>query len=311
MNSSKILVTPRSVTKNGHPLLQKLIEAGFDLVLASPGVQPDEAELLQRLPGCVGYLAGVETISATVLKAADTLKVISRNGAGVNNVDLQAAKRLGITVLNAPGANARGVAELALAHILNLARSISFSDAALKNHSWERQKGIEVEGKTLGLVGCGNIGKKLAIFALALEMDVLAFDPYLDESFKPSPRFRHCDLDELLSNSDFISLHCPAADQPLINESQIAKMKDGVYLINTARAELVDEDAVKQSLKEGKIAGISIDAFTSEPPRNWSLVEDTHALATPHIGGFTQESIHRAMKMAIDNLIVELSDHRS
>lgn len=307
MSSSKILVTPRSVTKNGHPLLQKLTGAGFDIVLSTPGVQPDESELLERLPGCVGYLAGVETISATVLEAADTLKVISRNGAGINNVDLQAAKRLGIKVLSAPGANARGVAELALAHILNLARSVSFSDAALKSRNWERRKGVEVEGKTLGLVGCGNIGKKLATFTLALGMNVLAFDLYPDESFRPSPQFRHCGLDELLASSDFISLHCPASDKPLIDATQIAKMKDGVYLINTARAELLDEDAVKQSLKDGKIAGISIDAFVSEPPQNWSLIESSHALATPHIGGFTEESVHRAMEMAIDNLIVELS----
>lgn len=307
MSNSKILVTPRSVTKSGHPLLDKLTGAGFDVVLSTPGIQPNENELLQRLPGCVGYLAGVEKVSAMVLETADSLKVISRNGAGVNNVDLKAAHRLGIKVLNAPGANARGVAELALAHILNLARSVSFSDAILKSRNWERQKGVELQDKTLGLVGCGNIGKKLVTFALAMDMNVLAFDPFKDESFKPSSRFCYCELDKLFTHSDFISLHCPASDKPLIDETQIAKMKDGVYLINTARAELFDEDAVKRSLKSGKIAGISIDAFESEPPQNWSLVENPHALATPHIGGFTQESVHRAMKMAIDNLINELS----
>ena len=244
------------------------------------------------------------------MESADVLKAISRNGAGINNVDLQAAERLGIKVLSAPGANARGVAELALAHILNLARSVSYSDAALKSRSWDRRKGIELEGKTLGLVGCGNIGKKLAMFALAMDMNVLAFDPYPDTSFNPSPRFAHCELEELLANSDFISLHCPASDKPLIDEKQIAKMKDGVYLINTARAELLDEEAVRQALKDGKIAGISIDAFQIEPPQNWNLIENAQALATPHIGGFTQESVHRAMEMAIDNLIIELSDKR-
>ncbi|HHN47277.1 MAG TPA: oxidoreductase, partial [Planctomycetes bacterium] len=141
MSAGKILVTPRSVTKSGHPSLERLKKAGFEVIFCTPGVQPSEEELLKLLPGCAGMLAGVEPISARVLAAARGLKAISRNGTGVDNVDIPAAEKLGIRVLRAEGANARGVAELALGHILAAVRSIPASDAALKAEKWERFKG--------------------------------------------------------------------------------------------------------------------------------------------------------------------------
>ncbi|MBC8374349.1 MAG: phosphoglycerate dehydrogenase [Phycisphaerae bacterium] len=303
----KILVTPRSVTRDGHPALKRLTEAGYELVFSTPGAFPGEDELIELLPGCVGYLAGVEEISSRVLDAAAGLKVISRNGTGVDSVDLGAADRNGVRVLRAAGANARGVAELTFGHIIAAVRSIPFSDAAMKDQQWTRRKGIELAGRKLGLIGCGMIGRLVAGFALAFDMDVIACDPFADMSFKPSKRFAFASIDDVLATSDIISLHCPPQDGgALIDAASIGKMKDGVYLINTARASLIDDSAVLAGLESGKIAGVVVDAFDPEPPADWRLAGHPKVIGTPHIGGFTPESIDRAVSAAVDNLLKAL-----
>lgn len=306
----KILVTPRSVTRtNGHPSLKPIEDAGYDVVFSSPGTFPSEDELLQLLPGCIGYLAGVETISAKVLNAAPELRVISRNGTGVDSIDVDAAERNGIAVCRAVGANARGVAELTFGLILSLIRSIPFSDAAMKTRRWTRREGIEVAGRTLGLIGCGAIGRYVAQFALGLDMNVVACDPYPDRGFHPGERFSYTGMDDLLRQSDIISLHCPpmADGKPLVDAAMIGKMNHGVYLINTARGSLLDQDAALAALTSGKISGIGVDAFDPEPPEDWRITLDPRVIATPHIGGYTDESIERAMSVAVDNLLHALA----
>lgn len=309
--STKVLVTPRSVTRNGHAALAGIERAGYDVVFCTPGQLPSEDELVELLPGCVGYLAGVERISAAVLDSATDLKVISRNGTGVDSVDMKAAAKNGITVCRAAGANARGVAELAFGLIMALIRSVPFSDLAMKQQRWERRKGVEMAGRTLGLVGCGAIGKSVAKFALAFDMDVLAFDPYLDSTFQPGGQFRFVDMEELLAASDVISLHCPppADGKPLVDQSTIARMKDGVYLVNTARGGLIDPDAAVAALASGKVSGIGVDAHEVEPPTDWRLVQDPRVIATPHIGGFTEESVDRAVTVAVDQLLSVLAQN--
>lgn len=310
--SKRILITPRSLTHGSHPALRRLQEAGFELVFCTPGKQPDEKELLRLLPGCVGFLAGVEKVSQRVLEAAPGLRVISRNGVGVDNVDLAAAKRLGISVRLAVGANARGVAELAMALILALARWVPFSDQVVKAGGWERRKGIELAGKTLGLVGCGSVGRLVANLALGFGMKVLACDVMPDPAFAPSPDFRYAPFEELLGASDVISLHCPAtADgKPLLDAAALSRMKKGVLLVNTARAGLVDNAALAAALQSGQVAGAATDVFTTEPPAGDPLVVSDRVIATPHIGGFTEESVDRAVELAVDNLLAELKPVR-
>ena len=304
----RILVTPRSLTAGGHPSLSKLKEAGYELVFPAAGKQPTEDDLLRLLPGCVGYLAGVEKANAKVLEAAKGLQVISRNGVGVDNVDLATAERLGIVVCKAIGSNSRGVAELAMAHILSLARWVPFSDQHLKAGGWERRKGIELIGRTLGLIGCGNIGRLVAKFALGMDMKVLAYDVMPDKSFAPSADFRFATLEEVLRNSDIISLHCPAlaGNQPLLDAAALGRLKRGVFIINTARADLIDAAALAAALQTGQVAGAAVDVFRSEPPTGDPLVANDRIVATPHIGGFTDESVDRAVQMAVDNLLAEL-----
>jgi D-3-phosphoglycerate dehydrogenase len=299
---AKILVTPRSLTKEGHPALERLKQAGIEVVTCAPGKMPDEAELLALLPGCVGYLAGVEKVSARVLEAAKGLKVISRNGVGIDNIDLAAARRLGIQVRPTPGANARGVAELAIALTLSLLRSIPWSDAQLKRQAWNRRQGLEAAGRTLGVIGCGNIGRIVVRLATGLGMEALGTDLRPDPSFAP-PSFRWVRPEELYAGSQVISLHCPAGPRPVIDREAVARMKQGVYLVNTARAEVVDGEAVLEGLESGKIAGYAVDVFREEPPKDWRLAGHERVIATPHIGGFTEESVRRATEDAVQNLL--------
>jgi len=307
--AGKILVTPRSLTRDGHPALGRLAESGYEVVYCTVGVQPDEDELLALVPQCVGYLAGVERISARVLEASPGLKVISRNGTGVDKIDLAAAEACNVTICRAAGANARGVAELALASMLALVRSVPFSDAALKAGGWERRKGIELEGRTLGLIGCGKIGKLVAGFALALGMDVVACDPFADETFAPSEKFSYADQATVLARADVLSLHCPPPEDgsALLGAAALTTMKQGVYIVNTARAELIDDTAILAAIDSGQVAGLATDVYREEPPADRSLARCDRVIATPHIGGFTEESVTRAVEVAVDNMLAVLA----
>ncbi|SDT98644.1 D-3-phosphoglycerate dehydrogenase/hypothetical protein [Verrucomicrobium sp. GAS474] len=305
----RILVTPRSVTRSGHPSLDRLRAAGHEVVLGPAGRQPSEAELLELLPACEGYLAGVEPVSARVLAAASRLRAISRNGTGIDNVDTEAAQARGIALLRAEGANARGVAELTIGFLFALARGLPVTDARMKERKWERANGIELEGKTLGVVGCGRIGRLVSGMALGIGMKVIAQDLYPDASYRPSPDFRFAPLPELLAAADVVTLHCPPlpGHRPLIDAAALAGMKKGVFLVNTARFDLIDPAAIAAALDSGGIAALALDVFDGEPPQDWSLAAHPRVIASPHIGGFTAESIDRAMDFAVDNLLRALA----
>ena len=301
----KILVTPRSLTRDGDPALHLLTREGFEIVFSIPGNMPQEDELIRLLPGCVGYLAGVEPITAAVLESAADLKVISRNGTGINTIDLQAAQRLNIKIMRAEGANARGVAELTVGVILGLIRSIPFSDARMKRERWERRKGLELQGRTLGLIGCGKIGQLVSRLALAFGMDVLAYDALPDQRFAPGPNFRFATLEEVLADSDIISFHCPeqAEGRAILNRERLVRLKPGVFVVNTARASLIDETAMLEVLHEGQVAGLALDVYDREPPAVSPLLSDDRVITTPHIGGYTVESVSRATLAAVENLL--------
>lgn len=303
----KVYITPRSITQNGHPSLEKLKRAGFTLVYGPPGKQPSEEEQLKVLPECVAYLAGIEPIRANVLKAAKNLKIISRNGVGTDNIDLKAAEQLGIKVKITAAVNSQGVAELAIALIYSSVRSITNCNTHMKNGEWIRKKGIELEGKTLGIIGCGNIGKRVIKMAIGIGLKVIGYDLYPDKFFNPNNSFKYTDLNGIFENSDIISLHRPPGKKPLINKDSIMKMKNGVIIINTARASLVNEAALLEALNEGKIAKYATDVYNKEPPGLNELIIHEKTICTPHIGGYTIESIDRAAEMAVDNIIKDLS----
>ncbi len=302
----KVYVTPRSITLKGHPALEKLEKAGFEIIYASPGQQPSEEDQLRVLPDCEAYLAGIEPINAKVLNIAKKLKVISRNGVGIENIDLKAAKELGIEIKIASGSNSQGVAELAIALLLCAIRAISLGNSLMKNGNWHREQGVEVIGKSLGIIGCGNIGKKVIEMALGLNMKVLGYDLFPDDKFHPSDDFEYVSLSELFTKSDFISLHCPPGEKPIINEKSILSMKKNVIIINTARASVVEKSSIIRALNEGHIKFYATDVYEVEPPNLDELISNKRVITTPHIGGYTRESVDRAVEAAVNNILKTL-----
>lgn len=305
--NGRIAVTPRSLSDGGHPALRALERAGYDLVYPSPGTVPSEEQIRAAVSDCVGYLAGTERLSGPLLEDLQRLKAISRNGVGVDSIDVAAAERLGISVVTAPGANSQGVAELTIALILAGSRSIPWHDARLKSGQWDRRAGIEVSGKVLGLIGCGQIGRRVATMALGLGMKVIAFDEYPLQTFAPSPDFSWAPLDDVLSSSHVISLHMPPSEQPVLRASAIRLLQADTGVINTARASLIDDEAMLQALDSGQVGYLATDVFSSEPPAPSRLITHRRVITTPHIGGYTKESVDRATEAAVDNLLKALA----
>jgi D-3-phosphoglycerate dehydrogenase len=303
---SKVYIGSRTLTLNGHPALQRLKNAGLELIFGPPGKQPTEEDQLKALPECIAYLAGTEKISEKVLKTAKYLKVISRNGVGTENIDVKTAKALGITVTITPGSNAQGVAELTISLMLAAVRSIPNQNRDLKKGQWNRFKGIEIEGKTLGIIGCGNIGKRVTKMALGLGMKVLGFDLCADQSFNPSNDFKYVNLSDIFKFSDIISLHAPPGDKPIIDKKALSMMKSGVCIINTARGEVVDELELVKALNLNRVQYYATDVYRNEPPEVDDLISHPRTICTPHIGAYTEESINRAVEAAIDNILMEL-----
>jgi D-3-phosphoglycerate dehydrogenase len=231
---------------------------------------------------------------------AGRLKLIIRGGVGVDNIDVEYAESKGIKVRNTPAASSNSVAELALGHMFALARYIAISNYTMRNGEWNKKKyeGIELGGKTLGIVGYGRIGRALAKLAKGIGMNVIATDLTATDPEIVS-------MDELLAKSDFVSLHIPASKgaAPLINAETIAKMKDGAYLVNTARGALVDEEALLAALESGKLAGAALDVYAEEPTKNEALAACPKVSLTPHIGGSTAEAQGRIGDEIISHIL--------
>jgi len=233
-------------------------------------------------------------VTSGLLEHAGRLRVIGRAGVGVDNVDLDAATKKGIVVMNTPGGNAASVAEHTLALLLALARHIPQADRSLKEGRWEKKAftGVELRGKTLGLVGLGKIGTEVARLAQAYQMELIAYDPYVSSLIAGEQNIKLASLEELLKASDFISLHASATPETrhMLNAGTLALAKPGVRIVNCARGELVDEADLLAALETGHVAGAGLDVFETEPPRDARLATHPHVIATPHIAGSTEEA---------------------
>ncbi len=281
----------------------RLREAGLEVV-EKTGMSPEE--LAQEL--AKGYDAIVVRSATKVRKAAIDaavgLRLIVRAGVGLDNIDVEYAREKGIEVRNTPRASTDSVAELALAHMLALARSLPQATISLREGKWEKKafKGIELSGKTLGVIGIGRIGQAVARRALCLGMRVIAFDKFVKES--PIPEVRMVPLEELLGEADFVTLHVPPDPAgPVIGQQEIARMKDGAYLINCARGGVVDEAALLAALNSGKLAGAGLDVFEEEPPKDMELLRHPKVSLTPHIGAQTREAQARVGDEVVDILL--------
>lgn len=303
MGAPRILVTPRSLTSaelGAAPVLAPLVEAGYELVPGPAGRTPTPEELVELLSDdVVGYLAGVEAIPREVLTSAPGLRAICRNGVGTDAIDTDAAEALGIAVEVAHGANAQGVAELAVLHMLAALRDFDACVDSVKSGGWERMRGGELNSRTVGILGLGAIGRTVATISAAFGARVLAADPFVEESDLATL----VTMSELFARADVISLHSPPGDRPLVDADLLATMKDGAVLVNTARAALVDDDAVLAALDSGKLLAYAVDAFETEPPAPSELLSHPRCRPTAHIGAFTDESVERAAAYAVDNLL--------
>src|SRR5215210_5924171 len=233
-------------------------------------------------------------VTAALMAGAPRLRVIARAGTGVDNVDVKTATERGIVVMNAPGANSISVAELAIALVLALSRSIPAADASMKAGVWEKKKltGSEIRGKTLGIVGLGRIGQEVGSRARAFGMNLVAHDPFISEQVAGTLGIQLLSLDELCEVSDYITLHLPSTPETrhLFNASRFARCKAGIRIVNTARGELIDEAALADAIEARQVAGAALDVFQSEPPADWRLAKLPQVIATPHIAASTVEA---------------------
>ncbi|MGL5244082.1 MAG: D-2-hydroxyacid dehydrogenase [Sarcina sp.] len=220
------------------------------------------------------------------------LKLIIRGGVGLDNIDVNYAEEKGIKVANTPNASSTSVAELVLAHMLCLARFLNQSNITMRDGKWNKKiyEGIELSGKTLGIIGIGRIGKVLAVKASVLGMDIIYYDSL--GQIKDLKEYKYVSFDELLEKSDFISLHVPTTDI-IIGEKEINKMKKGAFIINSARGKVIDEEAILNALNSEKLGGVGLDVFNEEPTKNKPLINHPRVSVTPHIGAATEDAQKR------------------
>lgn len=232
------------------------------------------------------------------------LKLIIRGGVGVDNIDVKYAEEAGLAVKNTPKASSQSVAELAMAHMFACSRYVSVAGHTMREGKWEKKaygKGVELYGKTLGIIGFGRIGQKLCAMAKAMGMNVVAFDIFHVPGIEEQLGMQYVELDELFAQADFISLHTPAIDgKPLISAENIAKMKDGVIFVNTSRGNNVDEAALLEALNSGKVRAAGLDVFVEEPSANAELYSHPNVSCTPHIGAATVEAQKRIGEEIVD-----------
>lgn len=290
LEKARVLVTPTSYGLHDPALKEALAGAVGEVVYNTTGRPLASAELLELVPGCDGFIAGLDSIDRPVIEAADRLQVIARYGVGVDNVDLDTAQERGIVVTNTPGANSASVAELTVGLILSLARPIPAAVAATKAGEWPRTPGLTLEGKVVGLIGFGAIGKQVARRLAGFDCAVLAYDPLPDEAAALAHGVDLRPQAEVVRAADFLSLHCPVTPETeaMVDEAFLGQMKTGAFLINTARGQLVDEAALYKALRANHLRGAALDVFAQQPPGadNPLLALDA-VIATPHMASHT------------------------
>ncbi|MEW6261947.1 MAG: hydroxyacid dehydrogenase [Thermodesulfobacteriota bacterium] len=302
----KILISDKT-----HPACAgRFREAGFE-VEEKPGLAPERQRAV--IKDCHGLVVRSATkVTADLLAAAENLKVVGRAGAGVDNIDVAAATARGVVVMNTPGQNSNAAAELTVAMIFALARHLYRACESLKACRWEKKalEGREVMGKTLGVVGYGNIGRIVGELGRGIKMSVLAYDPYLSPEKIEELGAEPVSFDQILVRADFVTVHVPKTKDTtnLFNAETIGRMKDGAYLINCARGGLVEEEALYQALVSGKLAGAALDVFAVEPPGEHKLLALDNFICTPHLGASTFEAQVNVAVAVADQMIRYLRD---
>lgn len=301
----KVLITPRSFEHIKDKFLELLKDAEIEVVMNPYGRVIKEDEMVELIKDMDGIIVGIDPITKRVIDNASKLKVISKYGVGVDNIDLESAKERNIVVTNTPNANSNAVAELTVGLIISVLRNIPLSDRRVREKKWDRFIGYELYGKTLGVIGTGSIGKRVIKLLRGFDLNILCYDKFPDYEWAEKENVKYVNFDELLKRSDIITIHIPLTEETrhLISERELSLMKKTAIIINTSRGGIINERDLYKFLKEGKIYGAGLDVLEDEPPQNSPLIELDNVVITSHIGSHTQESIENMAFMAIDNLI--------
>ena len=302
-----IVTTSPGFGKHGR-VPHEIRERGWELVRCA-----DAAEVAEQIGRADALVVGLVPVTAESLQGADRLRAVVKHGVGVDNIDIPACTAAGLPVCNTPGANAGAVAELAIGLMFAMARFIPQGHASVVSGGWDRQVGTEISGKTLGIVGLGNIGKRLARLARGLGMNVIATDKYPDTAFAEEYGIGLVSFEDLLGRADYVSLHVfgGADNAALIDEAALVRMKPTAGLINLARGEVVDLDAVAEALGEERLGAVAIDAYMAEPPDTTHPVfSHPRAVFTPHSGADTREAVENVGLMVIESLDTVLAGQR-
>ncbi|MFA5088792.1 MAG: phosphoglycerate dehydrogenase [Candidatus Omnitrophota bacterium] len=294
----KVTITTSSFGQQDDSPIKLLKQKGYEITLNPHGRKVEPRELIELARDSIGIIAGTESLTAELLQKLPSLKVISRCGAGMENIDIAAAQGLGIKIFNTPNEPTLAVAELTVGLMLNLLRNISQMDRELHAGQWQKRMGHVLSGKKVGIVGLGKIGKKVAELLQPFQCQIAYADPFVDEKEIRFPRLL---LEDLLSWADMITLHVSANDL-LIGKKEFDKIKAGAWLVNTSRGKVVDEKTLLENLRGGRLAGAAIDVFEEEPYRGL-LQKMENVILTPHIGTYAQE-VRVSMEIAaVNNLL--------
>lgn len=301
MKNNKIAITTSSFAENDLTPVTLLKNKNLELRINNLGRKIENREIVELCGGCVGIVAGTELYDRHILTQLQGLKAISRCGVGLENIDLAAADELGIKIMNTPDGPTLAVAELTVGLIFDLLRNISKSDREIRKGIWRKRMGYLLEGKKVGIIGFGRIGRKVALLLSGLGCEIFYFDtnPNVTSALYKSKSFS-----ELLAESDIITLHCSAQmyGKKVIGRDELKLMKNGAFLINVSREELLDEDAVYEALISGRLAGLAIDTFKDEPYTG-KLIDLENVVLTPHIGSYAKESRIAMEIQAVNNLL--------
>ncbi len=305
---TKVMIAPAPLAGIEGAFLTTLHDAGFETIYPQRRAQLTEAELTEQLMGVSAAIAGSEPYTRRVLEAHPQLRVIARAGVGYDAVDVAAATDCGIAVTIAPGTNQDAVAEHTFALLLALAKDLVPQHLGTCALQWPRRATLPLRGRTLGIAGLGRIGKAMALRGACFGMRLLAYDPYADHAFAAQQRIGIVSLEQLLAESDYLTLHLPATEESryLIGREALARMKPTAFLINTARGSIVDEQALLEALQAGRLAGAGLDVFEEEPPRDSPLLHMPNVVVTPHAAGVDLQS-RDDMALSAAEAIVALS----
>lgn len=284
----------------------KLLESNcFDIEINEYGRKLGKSDCLEIYSKYDGIIAGTEIFDKTVLDSAEKLKVISRVGVGLDNIDMEYAKQRGVKVYRSKTEPSLAVAELVLGLILDLTRKISLHNEEMKSGTWHKKMGLLLSGKTIGIIGLGNIGKTLVKITQGLSLKYLAYDIIKDQQFAENNNVEYCDLECLLQSSDIISIHLTLTEKShsLLSDNEFDLMKTDTILVNTSRGEIIDEKALLDAISNNKISGVGLDVYKTEPYTG-PLMDYDNVVLTPHIGSYAKE-IRMAMELeAVQNLII-------